>query len=430
MARKSKDAGTVTAIMAVIVIGLITSAIDFIKENLEAFAVIGVIIAGIIAMRIAKRQRARLKAEYARQEALERKANAVKKPPVSAPTYTPSYTPSYTSEPESVKEEPEQSNEIKMPTISVSFSSSYSSSSRSSSAREMKGDSLLQSFDNYVAVDLETTGLNPSDEEIIEFAAVRVVNGQVADTFSSLANPRREISEEITKITGITNEMLKDAPDVADVLKDFLAFVGDSVVVGHNVNFDINFIYDSCERHGLGTFSNNFVDTMRISRKCTVGARNHKLDTLLKHYGIVNDNAHRALSDTMCTQQLYEIIKTCIFVDKVWPETRIFGKYTNEAIYNTFVDMIKPADNTIELKVLTKNTFIRFFGQNAFTIRLNSRSAFFSTENEVAREFVSKIPESYIQKETQFIFPLTAEKEYKPVISDLVNAVYNAMKPQ
>lgn len=426
MARKSKDSGTVTAIIAVIVIGLIISAIDFIKENLEAFAVIGVIIAGIIAMRIAKRQRARLKAEYARQEALERKANAVKKPPVSMPTYTPSYT----SEPESVKEEPEQSNEIKMPTILVSFSSSYSSSSRSSSARETKGDSLLQSFDNYVAIDLETTGLNPSDEEIIEFAAVRVVNGRVADTFSSLANPRREISEEITKITGITNEMLKDVPDVADVLKDFLAFVGDSVVVGHNVNFDINFIYDSCERHGLGTFSNNFVDTMRISRKCTVGARNHKLDTLLKHYGIVNDNAHRALSDALCTQQLYEIIKTCIFVDKVWPETRIFGKYTNEAIYNTFVDMIKPADNTTELKVLTKNTFIRFFGQNAFTIRLNSRSAFFSTENEVAREFVSKIPESYIQKETQFIFPLTAEKEYKPVISDLVNAVYNAMKPQ
>ena len=102
MARKSKDSGTVTAIMAVIVIGLITSAIDFVKENWEAFAVIGVIIAGIVAMRIAKRSRARLKAEYARQETLERKANAVKKPPVSAPTYTPSYT----SEPESEKEKP------------------------------------------------------------------------------------------------------------------------------------------------------------------------------------------------------------------------------------------------------------------------------------------------------------------------------------
>lgn len=106
MARKSKDSGTATIIMAVIVIALISSAIDFVKENWEAFAVIGVIIAGIIAMAISRRRRAILKAEYARQQALERKANAVKKPPVSAPTYTPSYTPSYTSDPEPVKEEP------------------------------------------------------------------------------------------------------------------------------------------------------------------------------------------------------------------------------------------------------------------------------------------------------------------------------------
>lgn len=93
MARKSNYSGTATIIMAVIVIALISVAIDFIKENWEAFAVMGVIIVAIIAMRVAKRQRERLKAEYARQEALERKANAVKKPPVSAPTYTPTYTP-------------------------------------------------------------------------------------------------------------------------------------------------------------------------------------------------------------------------------------------------------------------------------------------------------------------------------------------------
>lgn len=102
MARKSKDSGTAAIITAIIVIGLITSAIDFIKAHLEVFALIGVIIVGIIAMVLSRRRRARLKAEYARQEALERKANAVKKPPVSAPTYTPSYTPA----PAPVKEEP------------------------------------------------------------------------------------------------------------------------------------------------------------------------------------------------------------------------------------------------------------------------------------------------------------------------------------
>lgn len=428
MARKSNDSGIAAIIVIVIIIALISSALDFIKEHWEAFAVFGVAIACTIMIIRLSRSRARLKAEYARQEALERKANAVKKPTVSAPTYTPSYTPSYTPVPEPKKEESAQNTEIKMPTITISYSSS--SSSRSYHSREMKGESIIKSLNDYVAIDFETTGLDPYENEIIEFAAVRVIDGNVSDTFSSLANPRRQISEQITKITGITNEMLSTAPDVAEVLKDFLAFVGDSVVVGHNVNFDVNFIYDSCERHELGTFSNDFVDTMRISRKCTVGTRNHKLDTLLKHYGIVNDNAHRALSDTLCTQQLYEIMKTCIFVDKVWPETRIFRKYTNEAIYNTFVDMIKPVENTTELKSNTKGTFIRFFGQNAFSIRLNSRSAFFSTENEVGREFLSKIPESEIQRETQFCFPLTTEPEYKSAISDLVNAVYNAMKPE
>ena len=177
MARKFKDSGTVTAIIAVIVIGLITSAIDFVKENWEAFAVICVIIAGIIAMRIAKRQRARLKAEYARQEALERKANAVKKPPVS----TPSYTPSYTSEPEPVKEEAEQSAEIKMPTITISFSNS---SNYKYHSRELKGESIIKSLNDYVAIDFETTGLDPNEDEIIEFAAVRVEGGNVVDALA------------------------------------------------------------------------------------------------------------------------------------------------------------------------------------------------------------------------------------------------------
>lgn len=106
MARKSNDSGIAAIIVIVIIIALISSALDFIKEHWEAFAVFGVAIACTIMIIRLSRSRARLKAEYARQEALERKANAVKKPTFSAPTYTPSYTPSYTSDPEPVKEEP------------------------------------------------------------------------------------------------------------------------------------------------------------------------------------------------------------------------------------------------------------------------------------------------------------------------------------
>ena len=425
MARKSKDSGTVTAIMAVIVIGLITSAIDFVKENWEAFAVIGVIIAGIIAMRIAKQQRARLKAEYARQEALERKANAVKKPSVSAPTYAPSYTPSYTSEPEPVKEEAEQSAEIKMPTITISFSNS---SNYKYHSRELKGESIIKSLNDYVAIDFETTGLDPNEDEIIEFAAVRVEGGNVVDTFTSLCNPRRQISEKITKITGITNEMLADAPDVASVLKEFLSFVGDSVVVGHNVSFDVNFVYDSCLRHEMDPFKNDHIDTCRISRKCTEGAKNHKLETLVKHYGIVNDNAHRALSDALSTQKLYEIMKGCIVGNDVLPLSPIFGAYTPEAIYNTFLRMIEPEENTVELKINTKNAVIKFFGKNTFYIRINSRSTNIYTEENAARDFVLRIPGAFVQNETQYCFPLETSAKYTDIMREMLSAVYESKR--
>ena len=102
MARKSKDSGVVALIMVVIVIGLIAAAIDFIKENWEFFAVLGVIIVGVIIEMLVRRSLRRRKAERARQEALEREANTVKKPPVSVPAYTPSCTP----DPEPVKEDP------------------------------------------------------------------------------------------------------------------------------------------------------------------------------------------------------------------------------------------------------------------------------------------------------------------------------------
>lgn len=426
MARKSKDSGTVTMIMAVIVIGLISSTIDFVKENWEAFAVIGVIIAGIIAMRIAKRHRAQLKAEYARQEALERKANAVKKPTVPAPTYTPSYTPSYTPAPEPKKEESAQDTEIKMPTITISYSSS--SSSRSYHSREMKGESIIKSLNDYVVIDFETTGLDPYEDEIIEFAAVRVVDGNVTDTFSSLSNPRHQISERITKITGITNEMLSTAPDVAEVLKDFLTFVGDSVVVGHNVSFDVNFVYDSCLRHEMGTFKNDHIDTCRISRKCTEGAKNHKLETLVKHYGIVNENAHRALSDALSTQKLYEIMKGCIVGNDVLPLSPIFGAYTPEAIYNTIVRMIEPEENTVELKINAKNTVIKFFGKNTFYIRINSRSTNIYTDENTARDYVLRIPGACVQNETQYCFQLDTPAKYADVMREMVSAVYESKR--
>jgi len=106
--------------------------------------------------------------------------------------------------------------------------------------RTQKGNSLLAIYSSYVAIDLETTGLDPHWDEIIEVAATRVDDGVITDRFQSLINPKCEIDEFITELTGIINEMLFSAPNLETILPKYLEFIGDSIVVGHNVNFDIN----------------------------------------------------------------------------------------------------------------------------------------------------------------------------------------------
>ena len=113
-------------------------------------------------------------------------------------------------------------------------------------SRTEKGRSLLINLSDYIVLDLETTGLDPKYDSIIEAAAAQIHNGEIVKTFQSLINPGFEISGFITELTGISNDMLTTAPELEQVFPKFLDFVGDSIVVGHNVNFDVNFIYDNC----------------------------------------------------------------------------------------------------------------------------------------------------------------------------------------
>lgn len=178
--------------------------------------------------------------------------------------------------------------------------------------RTNKGQSLIAVLDDYISLDLETTGLDPSCNEIIEIAAVKVSCGKIVDSFATLVKPPYEVDDFITELTGITNDMLKDAPSLSAVLPSFIEFVGSSVIVGHNVNFDINFIYDSLERFNSVCFSNNFIDTMRLSRRLFKDFENHKLTTLVKNFGVSVQPEHRALADCEATQGCYEYMKQYI----------------------------------------------------------------------------------------------------------------------
>ena len=178
--------------------------------------------------------------------------------------------------------------------------------------REYKGKSLLAALDDYVSLDIETTGLSPRHSSIIEVGAVRYRAGKPVDDVSLLINPGFSLPYGITQLTGITDDMLWYAPPIEDVLPYFLDFVGGDVILGHNVNFDINFLYDKALGLGLEPVTNDFIDTMRLSRRLYPQHKHHTLADLIERMGVERDTAHRALADCAATAQCYEKMKTLL----------------------------------------------------------------------------------------------------------------------
>ncbi len=177
------------------------------------------------------------------------------------------------------------------------------------SNREHKGKSLLKWVDNYVLVDIETTGLSPRTDEIIEIGAIKVRKNEIVDTFNTLLKIDRYLNPFITRLTGITNEMLEEGIEQEEALEGFVEFAGNDIIMGHNVNFDINFIYDKCESYLDYYLSNDFVDTMRIAKHVLPNVRNYKLGTLADYFDVDYRNAHRGLTDVEITYEVYNKMK-------------------------------------------------------------------------------------------------------------------------
>ncbi len=195
------------------------------------------------------------------------------------------------------------------------------------SVRKFKGKNIIEFPDKYVVVDLETTGLSPEWDMIIEIGAIKVQNGKIIDNFQRLVYPGEKISSFIEQLTGITNEMLAGAPLINDVLPQFDEFVGNSIVVGHNVNFDVNFLYENYDYVLEKPFSNDFIDTMRISRKLYPELDHHRLIDIVEHLKITGSTMHRALSDCRYTYECYEKMKEDIIT--IYNELDDFKKLYN-----------------------------------------------------------------------------------------------------
>lgn len=162
--------------------------------------------------------------------------------------------------------------------------------------------SKLSNTNVFVAIDVETTGLSPTVNELIEVSAIKYDGSKKIDTFSTLIKPKARIPYHITNITGITNDMVESSPEVEEVMPRLVEFIGDYPIVAHNANFDYKFI----QNYSNYSFSKNeLIDTVAIGRRLYPQLPNHKLGTIAKHIGITEDGFHRAEFDCECCAKIY-----------------------------------------------------------------------------------------------------------------------------
>ena len=168
-----------------------------------------------------------------------------------------------------------------------------------------------QPIRDYVCVDLETTGLHPKYDKIIEIGAVKVRGGQETAAFSTLVNPGRALSEHTRELTGIRDDQLQGAPLIGQALPEFLAFTEGLPLLGHSLLFDYSFLKKAAVNEGF-SFEACGMDTLKLSRKFLAELESRNLGFLCRHFQIPH-TAHRALGDARATSRLYELLCGRVF---------------------------------------------------------------------------------------------------------------------
>jgi DNA polymerase-3 subunit alpha (Gram-positive type) len=181
---------------------------------------------------------------------------------------------------------------------------------------------------DYVCVDIETTGLDPRCDKIIEIGAVKVRKGEIVETFQSFVNPGRILPEKIVELTGICDEDLRSAKSIEQVIPMFLDFSGEDMLLGHSVLFDYSFIKKAIvNMDGKNKYEKFGIDTLKISRKHLASLESRRLSYLCTYYGI-EQKAHRALGDAIATHFLYQRLLQNFYVGNELDFT------ANQLIYN------------------------------------------------------------------------------------------------
>jgi DNA polymerase-3 subunit alpha (Gram-positive type) len=209
--------------------------------------------------------------------------------------------------------------------------------------------------DEFVVLDIETTGLSAENDRITEIGAVKIKEGKIADEFSAFVNPGIPIPEHITKLTGITDDMVKDAGNIAEVLPQFLDFAGSAAIVAHNAMFDMGFIRLNARLISLKV-ANPVLDTLQLCRQMFPDLGRYKLNLVAKHLGVSLDHHHRAVNDSRATAEIFikclDILRgrNISTIDDIQNLYRGSGDYKSSNTYHAII-LVK---NHVGLKNLYK----------------------------------------------------------------------------
>lgn len=162
----------------------------------------------------------------------------------------------------------------------------------------------MERINSYVCLDLETTGLDPKKNKIIEIGAIKVLDGQIVEQLETFVNPGVKLEERIVELTGIRDEQLVNAPEIEEVLPKLLSFIGENILLGHSILFDYSFVKKAAVNRKL-SFEKRGIDTLKIARKFLPDLESRSLGFLCNHFEIEH-SAHRALADAKATAMLYD----------------------------------------------------------------------------------------------------------------------------
>ena len=279
----------------------------------------------------------------------------------------------------------------------------------------------------YVVFDIETTGLDPYNDKIIEIGAIKLKGKEIIDEFSVFINPEMSIPEEITRLTNITDDMVRDADKIETVLPEFLKFCKDTTVVAHNAKFDVGFINQKAKNQGL-EYSPSVIDTLHWARVLLPDQKRFGLKNIANYFNISLDNHHRAVDDAKATAEIFQKFLNMVLSKGILKLTEISRELEtniqNAETLNTMI-LVKNQAGLRDLYELVSRSHIEFFGNRKPRIPksllnekrenlliASSASAVFGNNGELANMFIRGSDLNDIEERAKFydyieIHPLT-----------------------